>query len=416
MEIKEENKEILIDNSIPSLNEIISSNKEANISQVPLNQSSTIESYNPQNQENFSYSKTDLGENDITNIKMDEKENIEEKTEETVKITNRIIKAENSKIGGGTFYEKKIISKIITKESPTDTTIIKTSNILNEKSLTQNHNKATYTRPINKIKYKNPNKNNKLKNNLPKTNVYQSSNLSIEPKFQTFRNTEYSPNKTVISSQSFAGKKIYLTKPEIQKIMAHTHRAYSPDPESVRRKTINRGEEIKNVQITHIICSSKPSNFHITEKLETDNIKSNPIQISKVDREKLKKGGKSSYSSSCQDNIKPKTQNLKGKTTVYQHARGIGMTNDRKGNINPLFYKSEIKKLEPIVKEKEKEKVEYIENFRSSKHRNNIVNSSKNIEKGKNNQYQNFNTESTNNTNIVNSISLNMNNNSKNNE
>lgn len=33
------------------------------------------------------------------------------------------------------------------------------------------------------------------------------------------------------------------------------------------------------------------------------------------------------------------------------------MTNERKENINPMFYSSEIKKLDPIIKEKEKEKV-----------------------------------------------------------
>ena len=128
--------------------------------------------------------------------------------------------------------------------------------------------------------------------------------------------------------------------------------------------------------------------------MELHNIKSNPIQINKTDKEKLKKGGKSSYSSSCQDNIKPIIQNLKGKTTVYQHARGIGMTNDRRGNINPLFYNSEIKKLEPIIKEKEKEKVEYIENFRSNKYRNlnNIINSTRNLDTNNNIQYKNYNT------------------------
>ena len=103
MEIKEENKEILIYKSNPSLNEKISSDKEINPSQILLNQSSTIKSYNPQKQVN--YSKTDLGENDITNIKLDE--NIDEEIGETVKITNRIIKSEKSKTGGGTFYEKK---------------------------------------------------------------------------------------------------------------------------------------------------------------------------------------------------------------------------------------------------------------------------------------------------------------------
>ena len=166
-----ENREEIINTSIPSLNEIISSNNKLNHNQILNNQSSTIESYNPQNQTNFSYSKTDLGENDITNIKMDEKENIDEETEETVKITNRIIKSGNSST-----YEKKVISKIITKEGPNDTTIIKTSNFLNENSSVQNHNKATYTRPLPKTRQKNVVSNNrnkiiKIKNNLPKTNI-----------------------------------------------------------------------------------------------------------------------------------------------------------------------------------------------------------------------------------------------------
>ena len=374
-------------NSNPSLNDIISLNSDINPNQISYNQSSTIESYQHPN-----YSKIDLGENDLTNIKLDEKENVEEEEPEpTIKITNRIIKAEKSPTGT-MFYEKKIISKIITKESQNDTTIIKTSNILNENNL--NNNKATYTRPLPKGKYQKKN-NNKLKNKniLPKTKVYKNT----EPR--TTRDYD-EDNQLMISSQSFVGNNIYLNRSDIIYNIPRTQRAHSPNPGLIKRKTINRGEDIKNVQITHIICSSKPSNFHITEKLETDGIKTNPIKISTTDREKLKKTGKSSYSSSCQNGIKPIVQNLKGKTTVYQHARGIGMTNDRKENINPLFYNSEIKKLEPIVKEKEKVKVEYIENFRSNRYRkgNNIINVSKNIDKESNNNsslYKNYNTVAT---------------------
>lgn len=428
MEIREENKEEFINTSIPSINEIITSNSKSNQNQISNNQTSTIESYNPQNQTNFSYSKTDLGENDITNIKLDEKENIEEETEETVKITNRIIKAGNSST-----YEKKVISKIITKEGPNDTTIIKTSNFLNENSLNQNNNKATYTRPLPKTRQKNNNnQNNKIKiikNNLPKTNLIKNSNINNTKKinlknaknlinnklYQTSRNKEPSPNDLLISSQSFAGNKLYLNKEEISNNAPRTHRSHSPDPNSIRRRTITRGNDVKNVQITHIICSKKPADFHISEKLDLHNIKSNPIQINKTDREKLKKGGKSSYSSSCQDNIKPIIQNLKGKTTVYQHARGIGMTNDRRGNINPLFYNSEIKKLEPIIKEKEKEKVVYIENFRSNKYRNgndSLINSTRNLDTNNNFQYKNYNTVANSNRIGVNSVRINLNSNS----
>ena len=150
-----------------------------------------------------------------------------------------------------------------------------------------------------------------------------------------------------------------------------SQRPHSPDVNSIKRKTINRGDQIKNIQITHIICSNKNKNpdFHITEKLATNNIKSTPISVQ--DREKLKKGGKSTYTSSCTEYRPIPTQNLKGKTTIYQHARGIGMTNDRR-NSNSNFYTSDIKKMQPIEPiVMKKEKVEHIENFRSSKFRNN---------------------------------------------
>ena len=123
------------------------------------------------------------------------------------------------------------------------------------------------------------------------------------------------------------------------------------------------------MQITHIICSSKPQDFHITEDLDTEYLQSDPIEISQADRAKLKKTGKTSWTTSVQENIKPIKTNLKGKTTIFQHARGIGMTNEKKENINPMFYTSEIKKLEPIIKEKEKEKVEYL-TFRNNGNRN----------------------------------------------
>ena len=419
MEIKEENKEILQkENHL--LNEKITSNNEINLNQISNNQSSTtIETYQQQNQTNYSDSKLDLGENNINNSNMDEKENIED-YQSTIKITNKIVKVENPSTEKK-LYEKKIISRIITKESPTETTIIKTSNIINNKNLSQNHNKATYTLPLPKGKNNNNKnlKNNKKKNILPKIslNKNSNSNLNLNMPYKTYRNScgNYNRDKynnDLASSQSFAGNKLYLNKPEILNNFPLTYRSHSPEPGKIKRKTICRGEEIKNVQITHIICSKKPVNFHITEKLETDNIKTNPIKISKTDREKLKNVGKTSFSSSCQENVKPKIKNLKGTVTVYQHARGIGMTNDRKGNVNPLFYNSEIKKLEPIVKEKEKVKVEYIENFRSKNKRNldkKLINSTRVLNNGINNKYQNknYNTEINNKKNIINSNKVN---------
>ena len=140
----------------------------------------------------------------------------------------------------------------------------------------------------------------------------------------------------------------------------HKRTALSPGVNDLRRKTINRGDPIENVQITHIIYMSQPGNFNITEELNTQSLNSEPMKISQIERKNLKKRGKTTWTSSVQDNIKPIITNLKGTTTVYQHARGIGMTNDKKENINPLYYSSKIRKLYPIVKKRQKEKVEYM--------------------------------------------------------
>ena len=152
-------------------------------------------------------------------------------------------------------------------------------------------------------------------------------------------------------------------------------KALSPGTISFQRKTINRGEPIKNVQITHVIESTNPCKFHIKESLSTESLKKEPIRISQTERLRLKKRGKSSFTTSVQDNIKPAVVNLKGITTIYQHARGIGMTNDKNPNLNPLFYSSQIKKLYPRIKKKMKEKVEYM-TFRNETGRNTTYRSS----------------------------------------
>ena len=91
--------------------------------------------------------------------------------------------------------------------------------------------------------------------------------------------------------------------------------------------------------------------FHITEDLNLDNLNKPPIQISEKERNELQKSGKVEVYCSCDsDKVKPpEPVNLDGKLTHYQHAQGIGMTDDKNPNINPKFYFSEIKTLEPIL-------------------------------------------------------------------
>ena len=127
-----------------------------------------------------------------------------------------------------------------------------------------------------------------------------------------------------------------------------------------------RGKPTENVKITHIIYSTQPLEFHITEQLNFDNLKSKPIQISPQKRNDLQKSGKIEVTCSC-DNInlkKKKPLDLTGTYTHYQHAQGIGMT-DKKENINPQFYSSEIKALEPLQFAKGEPQIQVLE-FRTN--------------------------------------------------
>ena len=452
---------LIIQENNPALNSIPTSTDEHTTNEISKNIISTSQNTKQSTTTTTQYY-YERNEIKSTNIKKDEKENVNDEPDSTTTFGNRVIQMNKPT----TIYEKRVISKTIRKEgnnthintttnstTKTQTKIIKTENFTsdnNKKELNTNQkendeespdvqiinieitkkekknekdidkekekdkgknkeniiiseNNATtdvnsikinninnsikkknimpYVNPSVKIMHRNivANKNFKQKNYLPKINIdlSKSSNYftPITPKQidtnKSFENINLgSKNKEIPSTNNYLTNKLHLKKIDIP-TNSSSQRAHSPDVNSIKRKTINRGDEIKNVQITHIICTNKnkKADFHITEKLSTQNIKSTPLSISTNDREKLKRGGKSTYTSSCTEYKPILSQNLKGKTTVYQHARGIGMTNDRR-NSNSHCYTSEIKTFEPIMLTKEKEKLEHVENFRSSKYRN----------------------------------------------
>ena len=317
----------------------------------------------------------EIKEMDNKDKENEEKENIINQNEPETK-KEEIVKIE--------IVKKEIINENLNKNeinNPPDEFKYNKINTINNTIVKKNI--ITYTNPSVKIMHRNVigNRNFRQKNILPRTNInnmnkssnYFTSGTNNNKQLVTnksFENINFnSQNKLLSSTNNYLTNKFHLKKIDLPNLPG-SQRPHSPDVNSIKRKTINRGDEIKNVQITHIICSNKnkDKSFHITEKLSTQNIKSTPLAITTQDREKLKKGGKSTYTSSCTEYRPIPTQNLKGKTTIYQHARGIGMTNDRRNN-NSQYYTSEIKKLEPIVMKK-KEKVEHVENFRSSKYRN----------------------------------------------
>ena len=397
MQVNEENQEQIEGGALPSLNDIISPNSENNPNQVIYQSSTTNEPAGQIKISNITTTKTyeeggieeeneipqEINEIKEENLKDDEENKryeqtvkIEEEPDSTTKIVKRVIQSEQP-VSETSYYEKRVVKTTTTTTTTRGgntsnsqninsryiNTNTNTNNVVrNNGNRTGSSTTNTYTRAIpasrggaEKNIYI---RNNNISGRTPSNNRVESNNR------YGVQNSPYSNNssqnrqtqKKVISSQNYIGNKYQPKKTET----SYNRQNRSPDQNDVKRKTINRGDPIKNVQITHIICSTKPQEFHITENLNTESLQSEPLEISKADRIKLKQSGKSSWTTSVQDNIKPIVANLKGKTTVFQHARGIGMTNEKKENINPMFYSSEIKKLDPIIKEKEKEKVEYL--------------------------------------------------------
>ena len=323
---------------MPSLNDIISSGNNQEPNQV-------------------SYSYTRTVQQDGNPPSSTTTTNIREDPNSTTKVVRKVVTSQQPATESS-YYSKKVTTKTTTTTTTTrggpSTTQANTrySNAASAGNRNQS-NSSTYTRPSPQT---------------TKVTTTTTRGQYGQPSSQVYRGNQNkitTQPRVIGNSQSFAGNKYQPKRPEQPQ---YKPKARSPEPGSIKRKTINRGKPVENVQITHIIYTSGPADFHITEELNLDNLNSAPIQISKADRAKLQRSGKVSATCSCDgvEIAQPKKVNLKGNTTHYQHARGIGMTNDTKENINPTFYSSEIKKLDPIYKEKDKEKIEYVETFRSS--------------------------------------------------
>ena len=288
----------------------------------------------------------------------------------TSQVTRKVITTTQQPVIESTYYSKKITKTTTstrgTESHPTQNISGRYQNISSTKKPTE-----TYSRPGQTIKTTTTTTTTIQRGQynggqygqgkvIPKSNVNS----------QTYKTNQRNPQKKIEGSQTYSGNNYQPKRPEV---VSYQQKSKSPEPGSIKKRTINRGEPIENIQITHIIFSSRPTDFHITETLNLDNLDSDPIKITEDDRAKLQQIGKVEVKCSC-DNVKinpPKKVDLKGNIIVYQHARGIGMTNDKKENINPKFYTSEIKEMKPIHRQKEKEKIEHIEIFRSSGQVNN---------------------------------------------
>ena len=317
-----------------SLNEMISYGNDASPNQVTYTKTTTTRGSQPAGQTTqYSYTKTSQAY----------------PTQSQVQTSTRVVRTEQPV---ESYTTKTITTKKVTTTTTTrgggqnSSTQMNVSRYSNTGSTGGNRNQTTTTTSTY----------NRNVQNTPVTNnnsqVYRGNQRTVKPP------------TTIGNTQSYSTNKYQPKRPQAN---SYNNKSRSPEPGSLKRKTINRGKPKENVQITHIIYTSRPTDFHITEELDLENLNSQPIQISKSDRAKLQRSGKVTTTCSCDgvEIAQPKPINLQGKTTIYQHAQGIGMTNDKRRDINPMFYSSEIKTLRPINRGKEKEKLENIETFRS---------------------------------------------------
>ena len=174
----------------------------------------------------------------------------------------------------------------------------------------------------------------------------------------------------------------------------------------IRKTSIERGGDYKNIRTTHIIYSTKKINFHIINPLMSCSDEMRKKYMHKVDaRYKNGKNGKVkvSYNSSC-DNIFLKTNknvNLNGKVTVVSHRQNVrNKTNINNNNININNNIRDIKKTNKERKEGKEGKDSTIKmNMRNKKRTVNKANNEESFsasykkrnEKNYNNKINNIN-------------------------
>ena len=330
--------------NLTSLNDIISPESNAPINQVNYNNiTSTRYSNNPDANNKSSYVR---GQTTTTN------------SGPQIKITRKIVTSQP--VSQTTTTRKVVTTTTINQGEPSHNTRYNNTN-------TTTNTTSTRTMGNN---YSRPNTQTTSNYSRPQTKINTTTTTTTNNNNQNYRQPQRIQN-----SQSYSGNRTQPKRVEVSS-SHYKPKAQSPSPGSIKRKTINRGKPIENIQITHIIFSSRPLDFHITEELNLDNLNTQPIQISEEEKNNLQKSGKVEVSCSCGDIKEPKPVNLDGTLIHYQHAQGKGMTDDKKKNLNKKFYQSEIKPLEPIMFNKGEPKVEYME-FRSSGKNYNTNNNTK---------------------------------------
>ena len=319
--------------NLPSLNDIISETKEVEPNTLIISEEKPQEIIYSGN---ISSQRGNVNQSSTIN---------ETNGPSSIKITRKIVTSQP--VTETHVTKTKVITTTTRGGIPTTTKTTNYNNIASNNISSVNKTKTTTT-PTTTNNYTRPKITSTVTYNKVGTN---NINPNINNKGQVYNKNQVgnykNPQSRVQNSHSSQPQKKVISTTK------YNPRPVSSSDANIRRITIVRGEPIENIEITHIIYSIRPIEFHIREKLDLSNLSTPCIQITEEERNNLQKTGKveARFSSNC-DNMKPEPVNLKGKLTHYQHAQSIGMTDDKNPYINPKYYFSEIKNLNPIIFDK----------------------------------------------------------------
>ena len=246
-------------------------------------------------------------------------------------------------------YTKKTITTTTTSQKPVTQSVLSSS--------------SSSTKPVQKIsitQQKNYQQKNLPTKNVPTKNI-QVKNL--QTKNPNYRSQTYQKIADEYKSEKTTNKNVISLPKEKLK-----PRPKSPDP-SEKIKTINRGDPFDNIQITHIISTKRPAEFHIFDNLSNEELSKPPLNLEenrkKLQKSKMNNATISITSSIDNLDIKPIEKNLQGKITIFQHCGGVGMTDLEKELITSNFYTSGIKEIPIRHRKKNQPKIEYVESWRT---------------------------------------------------
>jgi len=229
-----------------SLNDIISPGNDGKSNQVTYTKTTTTRNSQPMGQSStYSYTRTSQAN-----------------PTQSQTITQRVVRTEEP--AQTSYTTKTVTTKKVTttttRGGQSSSTQMNVSKYSNTGSTGGNRNQTTTTT----TSYNRSGQNTSSPNN--NSQVYRGNQRNVKAPTKIGNTSSYSANKY---------------QPKQPQTNSYNNKSRSPEPGSLKRKTINRGNPTENVQITHIIYTSRPTDFHITEELDLENLNSQPIKISK---------------------------------------------------------------------------------------------------------------------------------------